>query len=70
MTRIKATQVRGEDRAELSSALFHGLTNVTLVAIVRREINVLDLARKELANRRLDRQGTWVGTTKGARHDG
>ena len=38
--------------------------NKVLVAVANGELDLNDLARKELANRGLDKQGQWVGFDK------
>lgn len=38
--------------------------NKVLVAVANGELDLNDLARKELANRGLDKQGQWVGVDK------
>ena len=38
--------------------------NTVLVAVANGELDLNDLARKELANRGLDKQGQWVGFDK------
>lgn len=38
--------------------------NKVLVAVAYGELDLNDLARKELANRGLDKQGQWVGFDK------
>jgi len=38
--------------------------NKVLVAVANGEIDLNNLARKELANRGLDKQGQWVGFDK------
>ncbi len=38
--------------------------NKVLVAVVKGELDLNDLARKELSSRGLDKQGQWVGFDK------
>ena len=38
--------------------------NKVLVAVANGELDLNNLARKELANRGLDKQGQWVGSDK------
>lgn len=44
--------------------LFQGITTDLLVAIVKQQINPVELAYKELQNRGLDENGKWVGFVK------
>jgi hypothetical protein len=41
--------------------LFHMTATDLLVAIVKKQINPVELANKELINRGLDENGKWVG---------
>ena len=44
--------------------LFQGIATDLLVAIVKQQINPVELANKELQNRGLDENGKWVGFVK------
>lgn len=41
--------------------LFQGIATDLLVAIVKKQIDPVELANKELANRGLNKNGEWVG---------
>ena len=44
--------------------LFHLTATDLLVAIIKKQIDPVELARKELKNRGLDENGKWVGFKK------
>jgi len=45
--------------------LFHGIANDLLVAIVKGQIDPIELASKVLKNRGLNIEGEWIGFKKG-----
>ncbi|HCY75957.1 MAG TPA: hypothetical protein DHV28_08540 [Ignavibacteriales bacterium] len=53
------------DSDELNpSYLFQGIATDLLVAILKGQIDPVELAKKELKNRGLDEDGKWVGFRK------
>lgn len=44
--------------------IFSGVHSKLLSAILKKEIDIIDLAKKEMENRGLDKNGKWVGFGK------
>ena len=41
--------------------LFNGINNSILIAAIKGEVDLMKLAKKEMANRGLDLNGEWIG---------